>query len=197
MYLSKIEMDIKNASVRQNLRDCEDMHRSIQKMFGSSRKEANVLYRILPRGNQYFIYMYSSQMPQIQDKSGMKLLGTKNMGNMKLENGTVYSFSMTAYPSKKIKVDGSKNSRRIFIQDSDEQLAWLYRKSEQGGFRILTVELKQEIPIHSSQKNHNLHFKRVSFMGQLKVIDEELFRSSLENGIGSEKAYGMGMLLLV
>lgn len=45
---------------------------------------------------------------------------------------------------------------------------------------------------------HNrVSFLAVTYEGILQVTDAELFRKALTDGIGREKAYGMGMLTVV
>ncbi len=38
---------------------------------------------------------------------------------------------------------------------------------------------------------------RVSYEGLLKVSDADLFKKLLVNGIGKEKAYGMGLMTVI
>ena len=60
MYLTKINMDLRNRSVQQGFRDCTDMHRNIQKIFNSSRLDSHVLYRLVSKGNNSSAYIMSS-----------------------------------------------------------------------------------------------------------------------------------------
>ena len=42
-----------------------------------------------------------------------------------------------------------------------------------------------------------LFFAKVTFEGMLKVTDAELFRKTLREGIGKEKAYGCGLMTVL
>ena len=63
MYLSKIGLDIRSASVRQSMRDCGDMHRNVQKLFTASRAEESVLYRVYQNETGCFLYTMSEICP--------------------------------------------------------------------------------------------------------------------------------------
>ena len=46
MILTKVNLDLRIPSARQALVDCGDMHRNVQALFGGSREDAGVLYRM-------------------------------------------------------------------------------------------------------------------------------------------------------
>ena len=83
MYLSKVELDLKNRSVLQALRDCEDMHRNVQLLFNSTRQENNVLYRVHSSNAKMMLYVQSDQQPEESSKSrenGMSITGSRDLG---------------------------------------------------------------------------------------------------------------------
>ena len=78
MYLSRIQLDRRNPGIRQCMRDCQDMHRSLMGLFNSSRKEAGVLYRVFPKTMQ--VYLLSEKEPQAkQNMSGIEISGIQNI----------------------------------------------------------------------------------------------------------------------
>ena len=79
-----------------------------------------------------------------------------------------------------------------------EQEQWFVNKALEWGFKVTRDNLHV---IGSKRKTGVKEKKRISyesarFTGRLKVTDPELFKKSLENGIGSEKAYGAGLLFV-
>ena len=46
MYLSRLTLQIASPSVRQSLRNCQDMHKTLMQAFDCSREEACLLYRV-------------------------------------------------------------------------------------------------------------------------------------------------------
>ena len=201
MYLTKINMDLRNRSVQQGFRDCTDMHRNIQKIFNSSRLDSHVLYRLVSKGNNSSAYIMSSvpiNEDMLDPKSGFSFAGCRCMDNFesKIADGNVYSFDLVAFPSKKKSFDDAKNSKRYFLCNSTEQIEWLTRKGELCGFVLNSVCSDKFGSISSIKKEHKMRFSPVHFYGSLTITDREAFINSWKNGIGPEKAYGMGMLII-
>lgn len=201
MYLTKINMDLRNRSVQQGFRDCTDMHRNIQKIFNSSRLDSHVLYRLVSKRHKLSAYIMSSvpvNEDMIDSRSGFSFAGCRCMDDFerKIADGNVYRFDLVAFPSKKKSFNGAKNSKRCFLYDSTEQIEWLTRKGELCGFVLNSVCADKYGSISSIKKEQKLRFNPVHFYGSLTITDREAFINSWINGIGPEKAYGMGMLMI-
>jgi CRISPR system Cascade subunit CasE len=99
------------------------------------------------------------------------------------------------------KLDGSfkKNGRREPLRSREELVTWIQRKGEQSGFAV-EVETLRTTPRSREyfQKNgvSGLH-SAVEFQGMLTVIDPVKFRQAFRRGIGSAKAFGFGLLVIV
>ena len=50
------------------------------------------------------------------------------------------------------------------------------------------------MPIKNRNSNKKVRLLAVTYEGILTVTDEDSFRKALVNGIGREKAYGLGMI---
>ena len=201
MYLTKINMDLRNRSIQQGFRDCTDMHRNIQKIFNSSRLDSHVLYRLVSKRHKLSAYIMSSvpvNEDMIDSRSGFSFAGCRCMDDFerKIADGNVYRFDLVAFPSKKKSFNGAKNSKRCFLYDSTEQIEWLTRKGELCGFVLNSVCADKYGSISSIKKEQKLRFNPVHFYGSLTITDREAFINSWINGIGPEKAYGMGMLMI-
>jgi len=113
--------------------------------------------------------------------------------------GQKLRFRLRANPSVKKKREGKKNSARVGLTKPEEQLAWLERKAEQGGFRVLALESARGGYQHSRRSreidpSRHVHMG-VSYEGILSVADVDQFnRHTLPEGIGPAKAYGFGLL---
>ncbi|MGN0194716.1 MAG: type I-E CRISPR-associated protein Cas6/Cse3/CasE [Pseudoramibacter sp.] len=200
MYLSKIELDLRKASVRQALRDCQDMHRNVMKFFHTDRASAGVLYRLNQSRRGVAVYVQSEAEPRESQGTihdGMTLSGCRDISRMvkSIEAGNTYVFNLLACPSKKVCGTGEKNNKRRFLTRAEDQIEWLSEKGRQGGFALAqaTAESGQTA---SSQKGNGFRFASVRFRGILKVTDAEAFKATLAKGIGPEKAYGMGLLFI-
>jgi CRISPR system Cascade subunit CasE len=132
-----------------------------------------------------------------------------------IENSTVLRFRLRANPTRKIDTkttaDGTKhNGKRVELRTEQEQLEWLRRKGSNGGFEIVSVQAALQVPDtriskegkvygsrgdrYDAKRKSRLTFASVLFEGKLRVTDLEKFRNSLEQGLGSAKAYGFGLL---
>ena len=80
-------------------------------------------------------------------------------------------------------------------------MEWLAAQAAKKGFRILpdavnVVESNWRI-FAKRNSDQKVRLLEAVFEGLLCVEDVDVFRDTLVNGIGREKAYGMGMLTIV
>jgi len=111
--------------------------------------------------------------------------------------GQCLYFSLRANPSVKKQVEGKKNGCRIGLLREEDQLKWLYKKAQESGFTVETCQTMPEGIIHDERGQADkgkLRHYAVRFEGRLKVINPNLFATTLRNGIGSAKGFGFGML---
>lgn len=109
--------------------------------------------------------------------------------------GSVFLFDLLTHPSRKVDVGGN-NSARVFIRTSEERRAWLTRQGEKCGFEIIGCREEEPYDIRGKRSTGMMILRVVRFMGTLCVTDAVAFRRAYEKGIGPEKAYGLGMLML-
>jgi CRISPR system Cascade subunit CasE len=114
--------------------------------------------------------------------------------------GQILAFRLRANPTKReaVKRENGKCGKRIGLLRPEDQIEWIKRKGEQGGFTILQVVPIRE-KLHQGKKSttgrsHKLSLLSVRFEGVLRVDDPALFRQSLKSGIGPGKGLGFGLL---
>ncbi|NIN01663.1 MAG: type I-E CRISPR-associated protein Cas6/Cse3/CasE, partial [candidate division Zixibacteria bacterium] len=111
--------------------------------------------------------------------------------------------------------DGKKrNGKRVELRREEDQIEWLRRKGNQGGFELLAAKISPGVPDvravsepglgkvtgqrasgREGGKIRPVTLASVLFEGHLRVTDSEKFLNiSLAQGIGSGKAYGFGLL---
>jgi len=79
----------------------------------------------------------------------------------------------------------------------EDQVAWLRRKGEQGGFQVLNVRVGGLSKDRSRARGRApLTLAGVNFEGHLRITDPERFVQAVSRGIGPGKAYGLGLLSL-
>lgn len=203
MYLTCVLPNPAHPSTRQALGDCCDMHRNIMKLFPPSpdmRAEANVLYRILEEDGQTRLYIASAEKPDLSRAAWLSCgQGMRQRDLAALlagfREGTALRFDLLAHPSKKVDV-GRGNSARVFLRAEEDRLAWLQRQGEKNGFQVCACREDQPRDLRGKRATGEILFRAVRFTGILRITDAAAFRRGYERGIGPEKAYGMGMLLL-
>lgn len=200
MILSLLSLDLSSPSVRQSLKNCEDMHRSLMKAFDKSRNEVNMLYRIIRSEKSIQIYVQSDDIPdwgRIKEK-GYRCIKTKDITELlsSFREGQILHFTLLGCPSKKIAGEG-KNSKRILLRSEDLQLDWLKRQGEKNGFSIMEAHIASKSEMLSGEKQSGVFYLAgIPFEGTLKVSDSNAFAKGFQTGIGPEKAYGFGMLII-
>ena len=116
--------------------------------------------------------------------------------------GQVFAFRLRANPTAKRTDPEDDKKKRVGLYREEEQLAWLARKGEVGGFRLLRAQVRDDgllrgfIPANESEQEHTLKLLAVHFDGLLQVTDPEVLRATLQAGIGSAKGFGFGLLSL-
>jgi len=141
----------------------------------------------------------------------------KEVGSVyaRLTSGAALAFRLLANPTKRLSTAPDDQGRRppgrrVELQREEDQLAWLARKGKQGGFDLLAARAGRSVPDvrtvpggkitgrrndpHLAGLPGMLTFGAILFEGRLRVTDGDLFRTTLQRGIGSGKAYGFGLL---
>ena len=120
-------------------------------------------------------------------------------------------FRLRANPTKRVNSRSTTErsgaqGKRVDLRTEEEQLAWLSRKAEQGGFEVMSVRAHPGVPDARVMPGGRIYGRRgaagdgrmtfgsVLFEGQLRVVDPDRFRETLASGIGSGKSYGFGLL---
>jgi|GEM_PF-636065 len=194
MYLSKIKLNPRDPGVKQCLRNCEDLHRSLMRIFACSRKDAGVLFRL--SSDRLQLYLLSKTAPKKEAMpSGMELIGVRDMSEfeLRIQNGKVFSYNVIASPTKKVKTENNKNSQRRFLLSSDERRKWLDRQAKNNGFIIKSVQEKTQSSMfgaHSAEKGGSMHIPFIQFTGQLIVENAEQFNMAWENGCFLQVLFG-------
>ena len=79
-------------------------------------------------------------------------------------------------------------------------MEWLKLQSEKKGFYIfpdtVRVQGSNWKVFYKQGSKQKVRILEVAFEGRLKVEDADVFKDALVNGIGREKAYGMGLLTI-
>jgi CRISPR system Cascade subunit CasE len=238
IYLSRLILNPVSRAVWRDLADCQAMHRTIMAAFPRSaggdegaRAQFGVLFRVesAPRGASAPLLLIQSGVLPDWTRLPVDYLLTgegspENPACKRVDQiygaigaGTVLRFRLRANPTRKIDTRSGesgvrRNGRRVALSREPELLAWLDRKGEQGGFRLITARGRSSAEnvlatsagrvtgrrggstAEGRASESRLTFRSVVFDGVLVVTDAARFQVTLERGIGSGKAYGFGLL---
>jgi CRISPR system Cascade subunit CasE len=103
--------------------------------------------------------------------------------------GQRLAFRLRANPTIK------RHGKRYGLYQEAEQIEWLRRKAEEGGFILeMATPAIQQRQLRSSRRGAEMQFLAVRFDGMLRVSDPARFVETLSSGLGSAKAFGFGLL---
>lgn len=201
MYLSLLKLNPSSRKVRVEAYRPYELHRSIMHAFPDKNNggPGRVLFRldIDQKTGNMSVLVQSEKKPDWTslDNSGNFLLqpSQSKIFEPSISAGQVLYFRLRANPTVK------RNDKRLGILTEEEQIKWLQRKGEDSGFVVVSLSVVPEGIAHdkttdSSANQHDLSLLSVRFEGVLKVTDAQIFRKTVEKGIGSAKGFGFGLL---
>lgn len=207
MYLSRIEINTACRSTMKALVSPSIFHGAIESanLVDRSRK----LWRIdTLNGKSYLLILsegitdWSSVVAQFgfegdnyESKDYSRLLE-------QAKTGTKWRFRLRANPTISQPKPEEKRGKVLAHVSEKFQSAWLQSRGEKNGFSVQSDEfLVTQSQWYAFHKNGNggkrVRLLAVTYEGILTITDQESFRNALTQGIGREKAYGMGMLTIV
>lgn len=191
-----------------------------------ARSAFGVLFRVDEERQQTVVYVQSREMPSWEHlpdgyldaacdrPGGNPAVRPLDRVLDSLASGQTLRFRLLANATRKIRPPGSdgkvrENGTRVPLRDESARLGWLRRKAAGAGFELLQGSASNGV--HdvrestgrrvSGRKGEGATALRVDlegvlFDGRLRVVDPQLFRKALTEGIGPGKAFGFGLLSL-
>ena len=229
IYLSRCALNPRRRGAARLLASMERMHAAIlQNCFHDSQwegeKPPRILWRLDRHQKGYYLYIQSPIRPdltQLVEEAGWPEIestyGVKSYQHFleRLAEGTSWNFRLVATPTRAVKAEGAKRSKRIPIVKDEDRVNWLASRAEGWGFEIPQVSVnpsegeandlavaiveKERIRFQrgkSGKPGSLVTLNRVAFEGILTVKDPAELRSAMQNGLGAAKAYGCGLLTL-
>ena len=213
MYLTRLILNPRSRRVQSELADPYQMHRSLMRAFpeGVKQMDERVLFRLEsdPRSGNLILLVQSQLEPDWSwlTEPGARgyLLPTSEPNpwvkrfDLCLEPGQRLAFRLRANPTVK------REGKRLGLVREEEQMAWLARKAEQGGFRLLSTRAAAQgdaegwikvDPAGGAPERRRYQMLTVQFDGVLEVSDPRRLQEAVANGIGSGKGFGFGLLSL-
>ena len=211
MYLSRLILNPRTRRVQKEIADPYQMHRSLMNGFPDDLAEGDerVLFRLEshPRTGDLTLLVQSLTLPNwswLAEPGARGYLLPVDVPNpavksfdLDLSSGQVLAFRLRANPTVRRRLpDGTR--KRVGLCREEEQVAWLERKAEQGGFRVRSVRTSNQHVVGGRlrQEARKLCLLSVQFDGLLQVTDPDRLRETVQRGVGSGKGMGFGLLSL-
>ncbi|WP_318767453.1 type I-E CRISPR-associated protein Cas6/Cse3/CasE [Lactiplantibacillus carotarum] len=220
MYLSRVEIDTNNRVKTKDLTHLGAYHNWVEQSFPADLKNeghSRHLWRIDNLAGRRYLLILSASLPDstalskygvpgtIQTKSYDKFLGH-------LREGQTMRFRLTANPSYTAVTPGAKQGRIYPHITVEQQRKWLIDRAEKAGFKLIETDPASNEPSltfdivnrdwamlqrRRSRGGRGVRLSRVTFEGLLRITDLEAFKRLLTEGIGREKAFGMGLMTVI
>ncbi len=199
MYLSKIELNLRNPNARRDISSAYEMHRTLMNILDDG--DSRLLWRLEQRQlhTAPYILVQTLKRPDLAKifakngkDYGRAMPDSPKEFNPVCNKGEVFYFRLLANPSK------MKNRKRLGLYKKDEQESWLVRKMSLTGADIESFIIKDSFkivtgPIRGESKG-KITMLAVTFEGVLRIRKPDDFHNVLKYGVGHGKAFGLGLL---
>ena len=157
MFISQLSLNTRKKDVHRDLSSPYEMHRTLLRAFPDQHHggTGRVMFRVdisRDESRPPTVLVQSEKQPDwtplqkagYADVHGVKQLipaasnsTTVSENVMLIRSGDQFRFRLFANPTVKRQVEGKKNGRREACVTEEQQLTWLVRKGQAGGFTIL------------------------------------------------------------
>jgi CRISPR system Cascade subunit CasE len=224
MFLSKLVLNTRERQARYDLARPYDMHRTLWRAFPDNNP-GRVLFRVDTDrfGGNPLILVQSDLEPDWSKLPTRYLTGPAESKpfNLSFTAGQRLHFRLRANPTKRVaekneQLGSVMAGKRVGLTTQAEQVRWLLRKGDAGGFRVpgnwvdanhpntsepvqlpnFRVNVLPEGRDRNGKPGYAGEFLAVRFEGLLEVTDPERFLQTVRDGLGSAKGFGFGLLSL-
>ncbi len=207
MYLSQLILNPGNRLVLADLSNPYQMHRTVMSGFPQNLpQDERVLFRVelqrqAPVARVLVQSHTSPRWDHLLEKGYLQLAAEVKEIAFSPAEGQVFRFRLLANPTKRLRADGKEDGPRVGLFREHDQQAWLQRKGELHGFKVLEVTISETVQpdgwkVTGSGQKHRLRQVGARFDGRLQVTDAQAFLRAWLDGIGSGKGLGFGLLSL-
>ncbi len=203
MYLSQLRLNPAHRAARRDLADPYQMHRTLSRVFAEAAeiRPSRFLWRLERAGSmgEAGAILVQAAAPGhwhlLDEFPGYvaKLHADKPVSIEKwIVAGRRYRFRLAANPTV------TRDGKRLGLMKEEQQLAWLGRLAQRGGFDIVGAMCSgcECINVPHGNGGARMTVTRVQFDGELIAREPAALHRSLQSGIGHAKALGLGLLSL-
>jgi len=210
MIISKMLFK-KSAVFKEVFADEYALHQAVWDLFGDrSDRQRDFLYRLEALGRLPIVYAVSSRFPN--DLKGLWGIESKEY-SPKVINGMVLDFTVRINPTVKrngkrhdVVMDAKYQTRlsdspgEMVVQEVIYDLCakWIEKRAQENGFKVIRFrpDAYRQNRFKKEKGGVWVRYSTVDITGVLEVIDEKLFGQVLFNGLGPEKGFGCGLMMV-
>ncbi|MFC6295080.1 type I-E CRISPR-associated protein Cas6/Cse3/CasE [Lactiplantibacillus daoliensis] len=220
MYLSRVQIDTNNRYKTKDLTHLGAFHNWVEQSFPAeiaTETQSRHLWRIDVLAEKKYLLVLSESKPDLELLAQYGVPGTavtKSYAKLldHIQVGQIMQFRLTANPTHTVTRPGEKQGRVMPHITVAQQREWLVKRAEKSGFQlveqvpadgpeqpaILAFDIvNREWPMLHRKVGRGVRLSRVTFEGLLRVEDVAEFKQTLSNGLGREKAFGMGLMTVI
>ncbi len=197
MFLTRLKLDLRCASVRRDLASAYEMHRTLCRAFTDSDEvpPSRFLWRLENAGDTDGVAVLLVQSDEAgrwgrlpSDGYALDVESKAIDLDVLLKDDQRCRFRVLANPTV------TRQGKRYGLAAEEEQLAWLERQLQKAGCVIQGVCRTRSERWSMKKKGNVITVQAVGFEGVLAVDQASLLRVAVRQGIGHAKSLGLGML---
>ena len=187
------------------------LHQAVWQAFGDNPdRRRDFLYRLDNTGMAPIVYTVSERRPP--EETTLWLIASKPY-TPRISEGARLGFILRASPTfkrngkrhdvvmdskLKLKKDSAANEPTMEDIVFEAGAKWLAVRAEKHGFQVETLRTDgyRQYKFFGNNGKVAIRYSRIDFRGVLTVKDQSLFTQMLFKGIGPEKGFGCGLMLV-
>lgn len=208
MILTRTTLNPQRQGARKLLGSPQAMHAAILSGFPPGAEPGRVLWRLdQGQGRHPVVYVVSAAAPDLAHVDEQAGWPSRRMAESVsyqpfldgLASGQQWNFRITVNPTHRVSRGG--RSQVLGHVTVAQQTGWLFERAEAMGVRFgeseePTFTLVDREVVKFRRQAATVTLSRASFMGRLEVVEPDLLRQVLTQGVGRGKAYGCGLMTL-
>lgn len=204
MFISKVYVNVSDELVKGKLQDSNNWHKLVMSGFNdyfsnditSLREKYGILFRVEEQISGVTVYVQSSVQPNWYGKSWVSSANVNDLSGIleSLSDGALVKFNLLCTPYYADKDTGKISC----FTSTEDKINWLKVKGQYNGFELTSCEIVPcDKMLCNIGGNPNVNLRMTNLVGTMSITDAIKFRSFVLKGVGRQKAYGAGMLILL
>jgi CRISPR system Cascade subunit CasE len=207
LWWARIRVDSRNPEARRDLRNVVGLHRRIMKLMPDNlgeqaRQQVGVMFRVDETNAGITILVQSRCQPDLSRlPAGYGTAELRDGAPMlkALQTGTLVHYRIAANASKRQEAFVERGRPGPIVPLSGEAAEeWWTKRAETHGLRLVNSNIQGLNPARGTRANDekSIRHSLTRFDGVATIVNADLVREAIENGIGRGKSHGCGLLSL-